>query len=183
MDESIVVNDATGVGEIKDPKTYFKKLTDDLGLVNIIGLLHPPRYGMMLFTTKLEYGVFHPDTELNDQFLFHINPLGDLKLIHIAFPKQYFEVAKAFALECDLRFVNSRIQILGPTVFCSKEILKGATPYPYFNPANSYSLENIPGSKIYTASLEEQHKMIQEERRMCEDIHARLIKVEIPHIH
>ena len=138
----------------------------------------------MLFSTKLEFGVFPPDdTELNEQFLFHINPLETLRVVHMTFPKQYFEVAKAIALECDLRFVNSPIQVCGFAVFCSKESFEGCTAYPYFNPLNSYSLENIPDSKIYKAAMEEQKRMLDEERKLCDDIINRRVKVEIPQIH
>lgn len=173
------------VTDIENPEQYFRNLVDDESKVNIIGMLLPPRYGVMLFVTSLEYGLFHPDNkEKNDQFLFHLNTFQGLKLFHVTIPKEYLEDARALALECDLRLVNSPLRSAGGMIiFCSKEPIEGTTAYPHFNLKTCYVLENIPGSKIYTASAEEQKKMFEEERGKADDIVHRRVKVKIPKLH
>jgi len=171
------------VVDIENPEEHFRKLTGDTNLVNLIGLILPPRYGVMLFATSLEYGLFPPGTPLNDLFMFHLNTFKSVKLVHICIPSQYFERAKALAYECEIRFVNSPVRVCGPMVFSSKEEIEGSEAYPHFDPATTYTLENIPGSKIYTASPDEVRRLLEEERRQCNDIITQRRDVVIPIFH
>lgn len=171
--------------DIKNPSKYFEDLVNDESKVNIIGMMIPPRHGVMLFATSLEYGLFPPeDKEQNDLLMFHISKFEGLHLYHMAFPKEYLDQAKALAFECDLKLVNSPLRVAGGMmVFCSKEPIEGSVAYPHFNLKTCYTLENLPGSKIYDLPADERTKLMEEERKKIDDILERRVVVRIPQSH
>lgn len=170
--------------DIENPDKYFQDLVNDESLVSIIGLMAPPRYGAALFATSLEYGLFPPeDKEQNDLLRFHLNKFEGLLLYHMTFPKEYLEDAKALAFECDLKLVNSPINVgARMIIFCSKEKIEGSVQYPHFNIKTCYTLENLPGSKVYTSKASEVEALMKEEKRKVDDILSYKVKVVIPKI-
>lgn len=77
-----------------------------MGYSYIIGCLTRP--GVVMFTTKLEYMHYPPNTELNDGYnIFRIMYAGAQFCI-IEIPSADCQVAEQLAKECNLKFVNGK---------------------------------------------------------------------------
>ena len=76
----------------EDEKLYFKQ-----GWVHFCGIVFPPRHGVRLFCTLLEFKYFPPDTEKNDKFILMEMPWNDMTWMIISIPEEYMPQAKVVA--------------------------------------------------------------------------------------
>lgn len=76
------------------------------GCTYIIGCVTRP--GVILFSVKLEFGHYPPNSELNDGYnIFRIQYAGAMFCI-IEIPSTDFAIAETVARECNLKLVNGK---------------------------------------------------------------------------
>lgn len=121
--------------------------------VHYIGMLMPPRPGVRLFATRLEYEHYVPGTVRNELYKIAIINWEDIIWILVSIPKEDAPLAGKMAEECGLRIADGV-----PTIIASE----GVTQFPV-NETNVFTLENIPSHRIYGKSRSRFLDIIDEE--------------------
>jgi len=83
--------------------------------VHYIGMLLPPRPGVRLFSTRLEYEHYVPGTVRNGLYRIAIINREDIIWVLISIPKEDAPLAGKIAGECGLRFADGV-----PTIIASE---------------------------------------------------------------
>lgn len=130
--------------------------------VHYIGMLMPPRPGVRLFSTRLEYEHYVPETVRNELFKIALINWEDIIWILVSIPKEDAPLAEKIAEECGLRFADGV-----PTIFASE----GLTQFPVNEP-NLFTLENIPGHRVYGQGQSRFLEIVEKETRQVDLIVA-----------
>lgn len=123
--------------------------------VHYIGMLMPPRPGVRLFATRLEYEHYVPGTVRNELYKIAIINWEDIIWILVSIPKEDAPLAGKIAEECGLRFADGV-----PTIITSE----GLAQFPV-NETNLFTLENILGHRIYGQGQSRFLEIVEEESR------------------
>jgi len=126
--------------------------------IHYLGMIVPPRPGVRLFCTRLEYKHYIPGTVRNELFKIALINWEDIIWMLISIPKGDAPLAGKIAEECGLRFADGV-----PTIIASEGIVQ----FPV-NESNLFTLENIPGHRIYGKSRVRFLDIIKEETRQVE---------------
>jgi len=161
----------------EDMKIYYKE-----GWVHLCGILYPPRPGVRLFYTILEYKYFPPATEKNEDFI--ILELDWQKMIWLisSIPKEYMPQAKVVA-----NVVGLEIKHTIPIILLSDELVIAVASlglskidtfmkevkkevFPLKTPT-IYTLENAKGHKAYNLKADnpmaDMRELIKKEGELC----------------
>ena len=144
---------------ILDREKSEKIIADDT-LVLFLFMFHPRMPGTYLFTTRLQYLHFPPDTDKNEEFIFGTSSLGGTLWAMIGIPKYYLGLAKKIADECGLNIVDGM-----PHLFSGKE----ATSF-LSDGKNMFSLENAEDSEAYRSNPQEIEDIIKKENEEISEI-------------
>jgi hypothetical protein len=153
-------------GTVYLPLKYINELAQDPAYTILIAEITRP--GVQFFTTKLEYTLFPPGTQSNEQFNFGVYQWDDcvgLPFLVAFFPSEYRESAEEIAACCDIWFANKELVTLSP----EGKMVK----FPIVGPS-VYKLDNLPGSRVFAGALnldggkqgyqERMRALMQEER-------------------
>lgn len=130
--------------------------------VHYLGMMVPPRPGVRIFSTRLEYEHFVPGTTRNELYKIAIINWEDFIWILVSIPTGDASLAEKIAEECGLRFADGV-----PTIIASEGIVQ----FP-INEPNLFTLENIPGHQIYGQGRKRFLEIVEEETRQMELIIA-----------
>jgi hypothetical protein len=137
-------------GEIRNP-----------AYTHLLGSISPRRAGVLLFTVRLEYLHFPPNTESNKDFQLLMVKWEDMLWVAIRIPKEKMEIAKTVAEETGIRIADGVPTVISSTR--TRQIVPG-------NAMNVFALENIPGHPVYKGAHPQVIRAEDEEiRRIIED--------------
>ncbi len=149
-----------GFDEIKEVNIEWFK---DESRIHYICMLIPPRAGVNLFASILEYKFYPPNTPKNEEFIMQILRWEELTYSIISIPMKEKAYAEAVAKTVGMRIANGV-----PTMF------GGPGGEPKFFPVrvdHAFTIENEPGHPIYSSQAHA-HRFLEVERALCDMIYA-----------
>ena len=121
---------------------HFKKP----GLVHFIGMLIPPRPGVMECFQMLEHGRYPPGTPKNDDFVLTLMKMDVLTFGVVSIPESERPWMEEAAAACGLKVADGTPVLL----------TGGQTLYFPIRGENAFTLENVPGHSVYGKSKDTQ---------------------------
>ena len=147
----------TKIGTLKfiEPEEL-EKLVRNEKFIYIFGKIGPPRPGVMLFSTKLEYLYFPPGTKKNEDFNCYIMGWQNIDWLVMSIPRDYMNLAKQLVKESGLRIVEGAPRRI---------INRKSTSFP-LRSSNLFTLESIPrqiheGLKDYREIILEEFEKVK----------------------
>lgn len=124
---------------INESKEQFCKFLENEDFVHYVGMLVPPRPGVMEFVSLVENKHFKPGTPRNNLFIMRILRWSDIVWIVMSVPVKDKVITEAEADGCGLRIASGV-----PTIFSPD----GVQIFPANN-ERIFTLENKPGHPVY----------------------------------
>ncbi len=131
--------------------------------IHYIGALNPPRPGVRLCFTRLEYDYFPPGTKSNDELFLRLINWEDMVWGIISIPKEKKELMERVASEIGLRIADGT-----PYLFTNGKV----KVFP-LNNERAFTLENTSGHPVYRNNPNELAKIFKAENREIERIIAK----------
>lgn len=134
-----------------------QELADDPSLFHIVYGIEPLRPGGRLFSVKLEYEHYEPDTARNDLFQMRFTKLDEMLLAIITIPLSEKHIAEKVAEETGMRLADGIPFVMGELVkitgntrpeYMLEETKKDAK-FLHMNSPRVFSLENASNSNVY----------------------------------
>lgn len=147
-----------GFEEIKEVNLEWFK---DKSRIHYICMLSPPRPGVNLFASILEYKFYPPNTPKNAEFIMQILRWEGLVYSVISIPMKEKSYAEAVAKTVGMRIANGV-----PTMFDSPG-------EPKFFPVrvdHAFTIENEPGHPIYSSGAHAK-RFLEVEKVLCDMIY------------
>jgi len=128
-----------------------QKIIRDEKFIFLVGMIFPPRPGVMPFLTQLEHNYFPPGTKKNNEFIMVISAWKDVNWVIAGIPKEYMEKAKRIADSFRLKIIDGI-----PYMVIEGELIS----FP-INGKNVFTLENVYS---YDNNPQEYKKIMEEEK-------------------
>ena len=109
--------------------------------VHFLCLIIPRRPGVLLFSVKLEYSYFPPNTQKNEEYRLHMINWEDMTWSMISIPEEYSHMAHGVADEVGVRIADG-------IPHTSTDGLKTLRAFP-IKGNNVFTIENVKESEVY----------------------------------
>ena len=149
---------------IPESDEQFQQFMKNEHLVHFVGMLMPPRPGVMECIDSIEQKHFKPGTLRNELFLMRIIDWSDIVWIMISIPIKDKNLAEAVSKECGLRIADGV-----PTVIDGKSI----QTFPGNN-ERVFTFENEHGHPVYRNDPAVTKSILDAERATFEKTHKKL---------
>ena len=131
-----------------------QRIKNDANAIALIGMISPPRLGVISFLTFLEHQHFTPKTERADLYESYTIDWEGAQFVVIVFPKSELHLAEPIMTKLGLRL---RDGVPVSQCGCNKSV------FP-ITAQNAYSLQYVPGHFAYRANEVEITKALEAER-------------------
>lgn len=135
----------------------FLRIVQNPEYVYFLGMVQPRRPGILLFTVKLEYLHFPPDTERNQLFQLIMVDWEEMKWAAIGIPRREKAIAEKVAKSAGVRIANGVPVLINRQLLVTSRTRIDGVEAEYLAPPetpNLFALENVKSHPIYAGSHE-----------------------------